>query len=133
MTPEEMYASKRKLVVPDMPSMGRRGVHAVQAVGRVVSQVLLQRPVLVPPMETQRRLAICQDCEWWRTEAYGGTGGCGHAQCGCSRMKMLLTTERCPVGKWLVQSPDLTQQDGPGLNDLKLVAGIDGVQGGETL
>jgi hypothetical protein len=109
MTPAEMYASKRKLVVPDMPSVSRRGANAVAAVGRVVTQMLLQGPVLVPAVEVQRRLAICQACEWWRTEAYGGTGGCGHEQCGCSRMKMLLTTERCPMGKWLVQGPDLAE------------------------
>lgn len=45
-----------------------------------------------------RRL-ICEGCQQWRGDgAMLGTGRCG--ACGCAGLKLFLSTERCPVGKW---------------------------------
>jgi hypothetical protein len=52
----------------------------------------------------QNRLSICQACEFWNPEGFGGTGKC--TKCGCSTWaKLRMATERCPVGKW---EPHLT-------------------------
>jgi hypothetical protein len=47
-----------------------------------------------------QRLAICRACEHWREEARFGLGKCAHPSCGCTKAKLFLATERCPVRKW---------------------------------
>jgi hypothetical protein len=49
--------------------------------------------------QINKRLEICRGCEFWDSEAWGGTGKC--KKCGCSTYaKIRLKTEKCPIGKW---------------------------------
>jgi hypothetical protein len=46
--------------------------------------------------ETKARKAICLICEHHRPDATF----LKCAKCGCSKVKLWLATERCPIGKW---------------------------------
>jgi len=45
------------------------------------------------------RIETCGKCEFWNSQALGGTGRC--MKCGCSTWaKLRMATEKCPIGKW---------------------------------
>ncbi len=44
------------------------------------------------------RARLCTACEFWDQEAFGGFGKC--KKCGCSGMKLYLSTSKCPIDKW---------------------------------
>ena len=45
------------------------------------------------------RTETCKSCDQWDSSALGGTGKCNI--CGCSTsLKLRMTTEKCPIGKW---------------------------------
>ena len=52
----------------------------------------------VPKHVHASRLAICQGCEHWRGQNFGGLGQC--LKCGCSGAKLWLPTDQCPLLKW---------------------------------
>lgn len=80
---------------PAPPPIHRQALTAVQAAKRWVKKGL----ALTPPEELERRKAICAGCEFWDSEAFGGTGRC--VKCGCSTWaKLQMASESCPVGKW---------------------------------
>ena len=43
------------------------------------------------------RLATCRACPHWAEDARLGLGSCRHKGCGCTRLKLWLATERCPL------------------------------------
>lgn len=43
---------------------------------------------------------VCLKCEYWSEGARLGLSKCRHAGCGCTRIKLHLKTEKCPLGKW---------------------------------
>ena len=51
----------------------------------------------------QERLNTCLGCDRWNGEAMFGLGRCG--KCGCSGVKLYMTTEKCPLDKWPKISP----------------------------
>lgn len=54
----------------------------------------------VTDAQYEERTNICKSCEFWKKEAFGGTGQC--TKCGCStKIKLKLATEKCPIDKWL--------------------------------
>ena len=68
--------------------------NALQALRRFVSRLWRRdQPVLVEPEEQNRRLSLCRSCP--------RLSGSQCAVCTCFvEVKTLLTTERCPLGKW---------------------------------
>lgn len=54
----------------------------------------------VPPVseeEAARRFAICQVCQYFRTQ----DERCTHSKCGCYvRRKTAWRAQKCPVGEW---------------------------------
>lgn len=46
------------------------------------------------------RLEQCETCEFWDGKARLTLGKCRHPSCGCTRAKLWLATERCPIGRW---------------------------------
>lgn len=52
----------------------------------------------------KERLDICSQCRFWKQTAYLGMGKC--RKCGCSGLKLWLSTSRCPIQKW---GPDTTE------------------------
>lgn len=46
------------------------------------------------------RLAICQACDHYNPTGNWLLGECRHPGCGCTRLKLMLASERCPIGKW---------------------------------
>lgn len=52
--------------------------------------------------ERQRRLAICQACQYYAPTGNLGLGECRAPGCGCTRAKLALATSQCPLipPKW---------------------------------
>ncbi len=46
------------------------------------------------------RLAQCRACPHWDEAARAGVGKCNHPKCGCTKAKLWLASERCPIGRW---------------------------------
>ena len=53
---------------------------------------------MVSEKEFQKRAEICAACPHWNDAARHGMGSCD--LCGCSRAKLFMATQRCPIGKW---------------------------------
>jgi hypothetical protein len=79
------------------PSLLEQAGNAIGALGRVAGAAIQGKPVLVDIDEKNRRLAICDTCEFF-----------DHARercskCGCpAKLKVALATEigHCPIGLW---------------------------------
>jgi hypothetical protein len=75
------------------PSVAQKMSSASGAATRVVKAKAQGQVVTVSDEERDRRMAICQDCEFFT--------GLTCLKCGCvARWKTKLATEKCPVGKW---------------------------------
>lgn len=48
--------------------------------------------------QIESRRAICDKCPHWLPNARMGMGKC--KKCGCSALKFVYDTSRCPIGKW---------------------------------
>lgn len=55
---------------------------------------------VAPLEERERRGGICNLCPHWKPDGNWGLGECTAPGCGCTRAKVWLATERCPLGKW---------------------------------
>lgn len=55
---------------------------------------------VVTEAQYQARLAVCRGCEFWSESARLGMGKCRHKKCGCTRLKLWLSTQGCPLNKW---------------------------------
>lgn len=53
---------------------------------------------VVSDPELDARKQSCEACQNWNADGYAGTGEC--KVCGCSRVKLYLAAQRCPIGKW---------------------------------
>ena len=77
----------------EFPTIGQQVKNFARAVGRVVRRVAEHKPILAGDHEIEKRRAICAACEFLVS------GRC--AKCGCFySKKILLASERCPIGKW---------------------------------
>jgi hypothetical protein len=52
----------------------------------------------VDESEYAKRLKICRSCEFWNEMANYSLGRC--EKCKCTKMKLKLATESCPISKW---------------------------------
>ncbi len=59
---------------------------------------------LTPSSERKTRSSICAACPHWDDAGNLGLGECRAPGCGCTRAKVWLATERCPLGKWAKSS-----------------------------
>lgn len=50
--------------------------------------------------EFNSRYKICSNCEFWDAKARFELGKCNHKKCGCTKFKLWLKTEKCPIDKW---------------------------------
>jgi|ERR1051326_4596749 hypothetical protein len=67
--------------------------NAIAATFRVVKAAVKGEKVHVSSEESDRRLAICQSCEFFT--------GTTCLKCGCiTKFKTKLATEHCPIQKW---------------------------------
>lgn len=55
---------------------------------------------LAPGRVRKIRSAICSACHHWSGLGNIGLGECRAPGCGCTRAKVWLATEACPLGKW---------------------------------
>lgn len=55
---------------------------------------------MAPGRERKIRSAICSVCPHWNGLGNFGLGECKAPGCGCTRAKVWLATEACPLGKW---------------------------------
>ena len=77
----------------EFPTIGQQMKNFVRAVGRVVRRVVERKQVLAGADEIERRRGICAACEFLIADRC--------AKCGCFySKKILLASERCPIGKW---------------------------------
>ena len=58
---------------------------------------------IAPPDVRRARGAVCDACEFWRPDGNLGLGECTAPGCGCTRAKIWLAPEKCPLGKWPAQ------------------------------
>lgn len=80
----------------EAPAYWKQAVNVVSALGEWASKGLP-----VTPKETlDKRLSICQACNYWGGVSGGSLmqGKCG--KCGCSGLKLAMATTKCPIGKW---------------------------------
>lgn len=68
--------------------------------GRAVAKWASAGFPVVEEGDYQARLAACQACSHWDGAARLGLGKCRAPKCGCTRLKLWLRTEKCPMGKW---------------------------------
>lgn len=50
--------------------------------------------------DLQKRLDICQACEYWSGLKGGSLLSAGCRKCGCTGLKLALSTTSCPDGRW---------------------------------
>jgi hypothetical protein len=75
------------------PSLLEKISNLTQAGSRVVQTVLSGQQALALPEEIERRLEICQGCDFFTGKTC--------KKCGCFiRFKSKLATEHCPINKW---------------------------------
>lgn len=55
---------------------------------------------MTPGRERKIRSAICSMCPHWNGLGNLGLGECRAPGCGCTRAKVWLATEECPLKKW---------------------------------
>ncbi len=50
----------------------------------------------------KQRLNLCRNCPkgYWQETARFGLGKCASPGCGCTKLKLWLATEKCPLGVW---------------------------------
>lgn len=85
-----------------MPGMIPRAVSLARSIGRwvangakVVSEAVLNQRL--DQCQGNTELGISR-CPHWNGSRLFGTMQCG--KCGCTKLKLYLPTERCPIGKW---------------------------------
>lgn len=72
----------------------------VKNVGKAAVKSAASGFKIVTDAQYEERTNICKSCEFWKKDAFAGTGQC--VKCGCStKAKLKLATEKCPIGKWL--------------------------------
>lgn len=50
------------------------------------------------------RKMICDSCEFWNADGWGGLGKC--EKCGCSGIKLKFSSSTCPLGHWAEERID---------------------------
>lgn len=53
-----------------------------------------------PDSVIESRLTVCRGCGYWQEDVRFGFGKCNHPQCGCTRAKLWVSSEKCPQGFW---------------------------------
>lgn len=46
------------------------------------------------------RFNVCKKCELWMSSGNFFMGECAHKKCGCTKFKIYLKSEKCPLNKW---------------------------------
>ncbi len=74
-------------------TLSRKAGNLARAGGRVFKAAVKREEIVVSTEEKERRLAICQSCNFF--------DGRSCEKCGCvARWKTKLATESCPIQKW---------------------------------
>lgn len=90
---KEVGWRNRNRPAPEMPPLAEQAANAASALVRVTKATIRREPVRADLVVIQARQAICEACP----ELVKGK--C--AKCGCFyKIKILLATEQCPIGKW---------------------------------
>lgn len=90
-----VYSVLRKKYAPKTQpvSLSQKAANITGATFRVAKAVFKGADVIASASEIDRRMAICQSCEFFT--------GTTCKKCGClASFKTKLATETCPIGKW---------------------------------
>lgn len=98
-TPQSAARPKPKRVAP--PTIVELLGNFAGAIGRIARRGLR----FVDASAYAARLEQCRGCPQWDEAGFAGLGRCRHRKCGCSRLKLLLATESCPIGNWSREKP----------------------------
>jgi hypothetical protein len=82
------------------PTISEKAVNIGKAVVRIAGAVVTGEPVFVSDEIYAARLKVCNACGLWKPDGNGGLGECGHKSCGCTKLKLKLATEVCPMKFW---------------------------------
>jgi hypothetical protein len=79
------------------PSLARQAANLAGSIGQVVAAAVRGQSIRVTPEVLEHRRTLCLGCEFNGLRA---NGGIRCAKCGCGAIKLHISTERCPIGKW---------------------------------
>jgi len=88
----------KSLIFPQFPKITDQVRNALNATARIIQSVVVKKESpIVEKIERDRRLIICNRCDFYRETSFGPL--C--AKCACfTGLKDILKTERCPKFKW---------------------------------
>jgi len=83
----------KKSKSPSMPPMRQQVRNLTEAVGRAVKAFATGEQVIANEELRKERISICEECNQ--------LSGTRCAKCGCyTNKKIILQTEKCPIGRW---------------------------------
>ena len=89
-----LYQERQAQPPASMPSLAQQAFSAAGALC-AEAKAILKSEAPVAPKESARRFALCEQCEFFKTDEARCT------QCGCyMRVKTRFRTAQCPKGKW---------------------------------
>lgn len=94
--------------------------NAIKAGNQTVNKLLKGKKVKALPETVEKRKAICNDCQFWDAAGNMGFGKC--LKCGCTKAKLLLAAQECPIGKWGAEeehTSDSSEENDEGPKNLK--------------
>tara|TARA_R110002051_G_scaffold303473_1_gene372358 strand:- start:3899 stop:4519 length:621 start_codon:yes stop_codon:yes gene_type:complete len=97
-TPEEAYQFMKEVQenMPKPPTVTQMAKNFAKATGKWAESGFK----VVTKKRFKERLETCRGCSFWDEKARLGMGKCNHEDCGCSKGKLWLKTEKCPIKKW---------------------------------
>ena len=100
--PDPILDHNDRRLVASRNSVGiiKKAKNVFKATARIVDAVRKGDELFVNEEEWKRRSGICNACDLWKPVGNLGMGECAHENCGCTKIKRGLATERCPLKKW---------------------------------
>ena len=97
-SPQEVYKAIKEDIktLPKPPTIKQMSKNFAKATAKWIKSGF----ETVTKSEFDQRLEICRSCTFWDEKARLGMGKCNHEGCGCSKGKLWLKTEKCPIQKW---------------------------------
>lgn len=97
---ENPLAPVRNRPKPYDPTPLELATNFAGAMAEVAKGFFAGESLLTTEAQYKARMATCEACPLWDGKARMGAGKCRHKNCGCSRLKAYLLSQKCPLKKW---------------------------------